>query len=109
MSGMGLSRGMLRLAGSMIPRTQQRMVEQRAEPRHEHLADRAILTLRAQIHLVPVINVSVRGIMIESELVPHIGESVVIQLEDRGPIDAYVRWVRDGRIGLNFRHDVNLG
>ncbi len=93
----------------MIPRTQPRVADARIEPRFENLADRMILTLRGQAHLVPVLNVSARGAMIESDLVPHIGESVVVQLEDRGPIDAYVRWVREGRIGLNFRQALRIG
>jgi hypothetical protein len=99
---------MLRLAGSMIPRTQPRVAEQRAEIRHQDLINRAIVTFRGQAHLVPVLNVSERGAMIESDLVPHIGESTTVQLEDRGPVDAYVRWVREGRIGLNFRQSVRL-
>jgi hypothetical protein len=106
---MGLNRSMLRLAGSMIPRMQRRLADARAEPRFDDLADRMILTLRGQAHLLPVLNVSARGAMIESELVPNIGESVTVQLEERGPIDAYVRWVRDGRIGLNFRQAIRIG
>ena len=105
---MGLNRSMLRLAGSMIPRLQPRVAEQRVEPRREDLVDRAIVTFRGQAHLVPVRNVSPRGAMIESELIPHIGESVVVQLEDRAAIEAYVRWVREGQIGLNFRQTVRL-
>jgi hypothetical protein len=46
---MGLNRGMLRLAGAMIPRTQPRVADQRCEPRHEDLTDRAILSFRGQI------------------------------------------------------------
>ena len=93
----------------MIPRMQPRLADARAEPRFEDLANRMIFTLRGQAHLVPVLNVSARGAMIECQLVPHIGESVVVQLEDRGPIDAYVRWVREGRIGLNFRQALQIG
>ncbi len=109
MAGMGLNRSMLKLAGSMISRTQSRIVDERAEVRREDLVDRAILTFRGQAYLVPVLNVSALGAMIESDLVPNIGESVIVQLEDRGPIDTYVRWVREGRIGLNFRQALRLG
>ena len=65
--------------------------------------------MREKIHLLPVINISARGAMVECGLVPNIGESVIVQLEDRGPVHAYVRWVREGRIGLNFRSELHLG
>jgi hypothetical protein len=34
--------------------------------------------------------------------VPHIGETLTLQLLDRGLISAKVMWVKDGRIGLSF-------
>ncbi|HEX8444277.1 MAG TPA: PilZ domain-containing protein [Allosphingosinicella sp.] len=106
---MRLNRGGLGLAGSMVPRSQPRQAEQRAEPRHGGLVDRAILVFRGQDHLVRVLNISSRGTMIESEILPRIGESVTMQFESCARLLAVVRWVRDGQIGLNFNHDVVLG
>lgn len=106
---MGLNRGMLKLAGAMIPRTQRRLADQRCEPRHEDLTDRAILSFRGGDHLVPVLNISERGVMVEADLAPNIGESIVVQLEHGVRVPAFVRWVREGRIGLNFRQSITLG
>jgi hypothetical protein len=106
---MRLNRGGLRLAGSMVPRLEPRSTEQRAEPRHDGLVDRAVLVFRGQDHIVPVLNISSRGTMIESEIDPRIGESVIIQFENCNRVHAFVRWVREGRIGLNFGHEIVLG
>lgn len=104
---MGLGRS--GLAGGLIPRAQPRTADQRAEPRHEDVVARAILLFRGQEHLVPVLNVSARGTMVEAPLTPRIGENVVVVFEGCARIHAYVRWVRDGRIGLNFGHEILLG
>ena len=104
---MGLARS--GLAGHLIPRAQPRVAEQRAEARHDDLAPRAILSFRGQEHLVPVVNLSSRGTMLEAAILPRIGESVIVQFDGCTRIHAFVRWVRDGRIGLNFGHEIILG
>ncbi len=84
-------------------------VEQRSEPRHQGVADCSTLFFRGAAYVVPVINISSRGTMIESDLEPRLGESVVIRFEGCSPIYAFVRWVRDGRIGLNFGCEMIVG
>lgn len=106
---MGVQKRKMGLAGDLIPRTQPRLVEQRSEPRHEELVERAIIFFRGQDYLVPVLNISSRGTMIESDILPRIGEAVVIQFENCTKIHAFVRWVREGRVGLNFGHEIILG
>jgi len=84
-------------------------VERRSELRYEGLVERGALTFRGDDHIVPVINISSRGTMIESDLEPRLGESVVIRFEGCTPIHAFVRWAREGRIGLNFGCEMILG
>jgi hypothetical protein len=98
-----------RLQGQMVERRQPRIVDQRSEPRREDLVDRAALRFRGGDYLVPVVNISSRGTMIESDIQPRLGETVVIRFEGCTPISAFVRWVRDGRIGLNFGCELMLG
>jgi len=83
--------------------------EQRCEPRYEGVVERATLYFRGEQHPVPVVNLSSRGTMIESTIAPRLGESVVIRFEGCSPMHAFVRWVRDGRIGLNFGGEIVLG
>ncbi|MDT9599354.1 PilZ domain-containing protein [Sphingosinicella rhizophila] len=97
------------LARVPIHRSSARNVDQRSEPRYADLVDNAVLFLRGERHPVRVINISSRGTMIETDLMPRLGESVLIQFEACSRIHAFVRWIRDGRIGLNFGHEIVLG
>jgi hypothetical protein len=106
---MGMQKRSLGLAGDIIPRAQQRLIDQRCEERHEGLVERAVVTFREQDYLVPVLNISSRGTMIESDIVPRIGEAMVVQFDNCTRIHAFVRWVRGGHIGLNFGHELILG
>lgn len=106
---MGLQRSALRLAGDLIPRMQRRLIDQRSEDRHCGVVERAAIMFRNQEYIVPVINISSRGTMIECDIMPRIGETIVIRFEECSPIHSFVRWVRDGRLGLNFGHEIILG
>jgi hypothetical protein len=83
--------------------------ERRREPRHEGLIDSATILFRGERHSVPVLNISTRGTMIESAIVPRLGETVLVEFPECSRIHAFVRWARDGRIGLNFGHEMVLG
>ena len=95
------------LSGAMIPRSVTRLWDQRAEPRLEPDEDHAVLSHRGRRHQVKVINVSSGGAMVAFEAVPHIGERVRFELLGRPPVNGFVRWVRDGRIGINFDAPLN--
>jgi hypothetical protein len=106
---MAMEKRKLGLAGDLIPRAQPRVADQRSEERRSDLAERAVISFRGQDHLVPVLNISSRGTMIECDIMPRIGETIVIQFEHCTRIHSFVRWVRDGRVGLNFGHEIILG
>ena len=93
----------------MATQVQPQPVEQRSEPRYEDLVDRAILTFRGADYPVPVVNISSRGTMVESDLLPRLGESVMIRFDGCSPIYAFVRWSREGRLGLNFGCEMTIG
>jgi hypothetical protein len=93
----------------MATQVQPQPVEQRSEPRFENLIERAMLSFRGADYPVPVVNISSRGTMIESDLLPRLGESVMIRFDGCSPIYAFVRWSREGRLGLNFGCELILG
>ncbi|HEX8192249.1 MAG TPA: PilZ domain-containing protein [Allosphingosinicella sp.] len=95
--------------GTLVRKRQPDHSEQRSEPRYEGVVERGTLYFRGEEHAVPVVNLSSRGTMIESAVTPRLGESVVIRFEGCSPMHAFVRWVRDGRIGLNFGGEIILG
>lgn len=90
------------LDGAMIPRNEQRSIDERGENRYPALSSTAVVEFRGRKHVVQLANVSQSGAMLLFPHVPNIGERLPLQLLDRGMVMAQVRWVRDGRIGLSF-------
>lgn len=86
-----------------------RIIDERSEPRHDDIVERATIIFRNQEYDVPVVNISSRGTMIESDIAPRIGETITIRFESCTAIHGFVRWVRDGRLGLRFGHEIILG
>jgi hypothetical protein len=90
------------LDGGLIPRTEHRRIDERAEMRHGAVSSTAVLEFRGRKHVVRLINISQSGAMVNFPHPPNIGERLPLQLLDRGIVSAQVRWVKDGRIGLSF-------
>ena len=90
------------LHGDMIPRAVKRMFDERSEERIDAGSQTAALTIRGRNHLVPLINLSRSGVMVRFTGNARIGESVSVQLLDRGSIAGQVRWLRDGRMGVYY-------
>lgn len=84
-------------------------VERRSEERYEGLVDSATIWFRGTGHKVPVLNISSRGTMVESDIVPRLGETVLVEFPECSRIHAFVRWQREGRLGLNFGHEIVIG
>jgi hypothetical protein len=80
------------------------MFDQRDEPRFDLDGDlqTAVLGRDGRNHVVRVGNISNSGAMVVYSDVPNIGEEVTLQLLDHGAVAGHVRWVRDGRVGINF-------
>jgi hypothetical protein len=90
------------LDGSIVPRSEKRRVEERSEQRFEPESQTAMLEMRGRRHVVRLANQSDSGAMIIFSLIPHIGETIRLQLMGRGLVEGRVCWVRDGRIGVTF-------
>jgi hypothetical protein len=85
-----------------IAREERRATNQRREDRHWGVVDRAIMVFRRKKLLVRVVNVSSSGIMIEADVMPRIGEHVGVEFEGFDRLPGVVRWIRQGRIGLDL-------
>ncbi|HEX8645036.1 MAG TPA: PilZ domain-containing protein [Allosphingosinicella sp.] len=90
------------LTGLRIPREERRNTDQRREDRHWGVVDRAMIVFRRKKLLVRVVNVSPGGIMIEADIVPRIGEGLAVQFDGFEGLQGIVRWVKQGRIGLDL-------
>ena len=69
--------------------------------RFDGAVERATIIFRRKKSLVPVVNISGSGVMIESGIMPRIGEKIGLEFEGFDRLEAVVRWVRKGRIGLD--------
>lgn len=90
------------LDGSMVPRAVMRQADHRDEVRVDAQSQTAVLEFRDRKHVVRLVNISRSGAMIIFSLIPHIGETIRLQLIGRDQVDGRVCWVRDGRIGVSF-------
>jgi hypothetical protein len=93
------------LARVRIRREESRTCDQRREDRHIDVIGRAAIRYERETHDVPVLNVSAHGAMIRSDLEPQIGARVDIQFEECNWTQCHVRWVRGGRVGLEFEKE----
>lgn len=80
----------------------RRLIDQRVEQRAESGSQTAILNHRGHRHVVGLVNVSASGAMIVFHGELSDGDEVSLQLLDQGLVAGQVRWVRDGRVGINF-------
>jgi len=83
--------------------------DRRSEPRLACAGEQSVLVFRGSQYPAPVLNISSRGTMIESDISPRLGESVTIHFAGCSPIYAFVRWAKDGRVGLNFGCELIVG
>lgn len=90
------------LTGLLIPRAERRSTNQRREERYRGIVDRATLTFRGKTLLAKVVNISESGLMIETSIEPRIAEEIGIEFDGFEPLTGVIRWVRDGRIGLDL-------
>ena len=89
------------LAGIKIRRDETRRCDQRREERRV-IFDQAVIRYQRRSCEVAVVNVSSRGAMIQCDLLPRIGARIEIRFADCNETSCIVRWVRGGRIGLEF-------
>lgn len=90
------------LTGLLIPRAERRTSNQRREERYRGIVDRATLIFRGKTLLAKVVNISESGLMIETSIEPRIAEQIAIEFDGFEPLTGIVRWVRDGRIGIDL-------
>ena len=90
------------LDGSMVPRSVTRSADHRTEPRADAHSQPATLRLRGRTHPVELVNLSRSGAMLILPLIPHIGETISLDIAGRGRANGHVCWVRNGRIGVTF-------
>ena len=96
-------------AGSLvklaIKRQETRVTDQRCEDRLRDVVEESVIYFRRRKLSARVVNVSSRGAMLASDIDARIGERIDIQFADKARTRSVVRWVRGGRIGVEFTEE----
>src|SRR5690349_15849485 len=91
-----------------VARETSRASNGRAEDRHRLTNERVRITHHASDHQVELINLSGGGAMIETTIELALWDRISLHLGNHGDIECAVRWIRDGRVGLEFAHETRL-
>lgn len=96
------------LAKRWIGTLKRMLVDARHEPRRPTGLQRTVLTFRGRDHPVRILDISQMGAMISFDGRAEPGETVILQVLDRGPIEGQVRWSNGGRLGIGFAETKDL-
>jgi hypothetical protein len=91
-----------------VPRETRRASNGRGEDRHRLTDERARLTHAGTDIEIELINLSGGGAMVAGPFEPKLWDRVNLHLGNHGMIECAVRWIRDGRVGLEFAHETRL-
>jgi hypothetical protein len=93
------------LAAIAVKRQETRITNQRSEDRLRDVIEETVMVFRRKKVPVRVVNVSSRGAMVQSDVEARIGEKVDLLFTDKNKTKCVVRWMREGRIGVEFLNE----
>jgi len=93
---------------SLIEREEARTNHSRSEDRHRLLDETVRIKREDRAHDVQLINVSGGGAMIGGDIELMLWDKLELQLGENGTVECVVRWLRDGRYGLEFAHETRI-
>jgi hypothetical protein len=98
------------LADIAIQREETRRSNNRDQDRYRLKDALVTIAFEHAEHKAEVVNLSGGGAMIATSLQPKLGDHVRLNLGDGpdGSIECAVRWIKDGRLGLEFAHETEL-
>ena len=96
------------LTSVSIPRAEARVSDSRDGDRHRLMDEKVHAKLGDRTYEVELINLSGGGAMIAGEFEPNLWDRVELQLGKDGSLECAVRWIKNGRIGLEFAHETRI-
>lgn len=91
-----------------VPREEGRRGNNRSADRHRLTEETVRLSHDGATDDAALINLSGGGAMVATALPVKLWDRVDLHLGDHGTIECAVRWIRDGRVGLEFAHETRL-
>ena len=96
------------LSSVTVAREEARRANNRDEDRHRLPDEQVRLTHDGKGCDVQLINLSGGGAMVEGAFEPKLWDRVELHLGENGTIECAVRWIKGGRVGLEFAHETRL-
>lgn len=93
---------------SLIEREEARTNHSRSEDRHRLLDETVTIKKNSSVREVQLINVSGGGAMIGGDIDLMLWDRLELQLGENGTVECVVRWLRNGRYGLEFAHETRI-
>lgn len=91
-----------------VARETARRANTREGDRHRLPDEQVRVTHNGESHDVQLVNLSGGGAMIAGSFEPMLWDRVELRLGENGTIECAVRWIKGGRIGLEFAHETRL-
>lgn len=91
-----------------ITRAEQRTRDSRNADRHRLVDETVRLTHGDRTLDAELINLSGGGAMVRADFAPNLWDRVDLHLGENGTVECAVRWIRDGRAGLEFAHETHI-
>lgn len=96
------------LSSVTVAREEARRANNRDEDRHRLPDEQVRLVHDGKGCDVQLINLSGGGAMVEGGFEPKLWDRVELHLGENGTIECAVRWIKGGRVGLEFAHETRL-
>jgi hypothetical protein len=91
-----------------VIREETRRADSRDQDRHRLPDEQVSLTHGDHRHMAQLINLSGGGAMVVADFKPMLWDRVELHLGENGTVECAVRWLKGGRIGLEFAHETRL-
>lgn len=91
-----------------VAREEARRGNTRESDRHRLPDEQVTVTHNGESHDVQLVNLSGGGAMVAGGFEPMLWDQVELHLGENGTIECAVRWIKGGRVGLEFAHETRL-
>ena len=96
------------LTSVAIPRAESRLSDSRDGDRHRLTGEQVVVKHGRTKYHVDLVNLSGGGAMVAGDFKPKLWDHVSLQLGEGAALEAIVRWVKGGRVGLEFAHETQI-
>lgn len=96
------------LTSVSIPRAEARVSDSRDGDRHRLTDEQVTVKFGDRTYKVDLVNLSGGGAMIAGKFEPNLWDRVELQLGEGAALECAVRWIKNGRVGLEFAHETRI-